>query len=75
MSQPVSQGSRPSSPGVNQDDTAFAGEADRGQGLLSPEEVIEAKLAAVSLSAGVSIGPPPSKQPQTASYAKIVQRD
>lgn len=75
VSQPVSQGSRPSSPGVNQDDTAFAGEADRGQGLLSPEEVIEAKLAAVSLSAGVSIGPPPSKQPQTASYAKIVQRD
>ncbi|OXH40208.1 hypothetical protein J005_00354 [Cryptococcus neoformans] len=79
ISQPASQGSRPSSPSVNQDDPAFSGDTDpdpdRGQGLLSPEEVIEAKLAAVSLSAGVSIGPPPSKQPQTASYAKIVQRD
>lgn len=79
----VSQGSRPSSPGLNHGGDAaaaavFSGDTDHGQGLLSPEEVIEAKLAAVSLSAGVSIGPPPSKQPQpqtVASYAKIVQRD
>ncbi|KAE8537933.1 hypothetical protein D1P53_005995 [Cryptococcus gattii VGV] len=90
----ASQGSRPSSPSLNHGgggDAAaavFKGDTDRGQDLLSPEEVIEAKLAAVSLSAGVSIGPPPTKYPQphqqpqpaqtaqtAASYAKIVQRD
>ncbi|WVF71517.1 hypothetical protein IAT40_006324 [Kwoniella sp. CBS 6097] len=41
---------------------------------MSAEDIIEAKLAAVSLNAGVSIGPPPSRQPG-ASYAKIVRRD
>ncbi|WVQ80806.1 hypothetical protein IAT38_002912 [Cryptococcus sp. DSM 104549] len=40
----------------------------------SPEEIIEAKLAAVSINAGVSIGPPPVRPP-VASYAKIVRRD
>ncbi|KAK8864465.1 hypothetical protein IAR55_001714 [Kwoniella newhampshirensis] len=39
---------------------------------LSPEEVIEAKLAAVSIHAGVSIGPPPAR---AASYAKVVRKD
>jgi hypothetical protein len=40
---------------------------------LSPEEAIEAKLAALSVSAGIAIGPAPNKQ--VASYAKIVRRD
>jgi hypothetical protein len=40
-----------------------------------PEDVIEAKLAAISLKEGVTIGPPPSKAGKVASYAKIVRRD
>jgi hypothetical protein len=38
-----------------------------------PAEVIEAKLAAISLKEGVTIGPPANKK--VASYAKIVRRD
>jgi hypothetical protein len=43
-----------------------------------PSEVIEAKLAAISLKEGVVIGPPVSKvngNGKPASYAKIVRRD
>lgn len=40
------------------------------------DDIIEAKLAAVSLSAGVIIGPPATKAaPGAPSYAKIVRRD
>lgn len=46
-----------------------------GRGSPSPEEIIEAKLAAISLNSGVSIGPAPLKAQQAApSYAKIVRR-
>jgi hypothetical protein len=38
-----------------------------------PAEVIEAKLAAISIKEGVTIGPPANKK--VASYAKIVRRD
>jgi len=38
-----------------------------------PADVIEAKLAAISLKEGVTIGPPANKK--VASYAKIVRRD
>jgi hypothetical protein len=41
-----------------------------------PSEVIEAKLAAISLKEGVVIGPPVVKMNgKPASYAKIVRRD
>ena len=41
-----------------------------------PSEVIEAKLAAISLKEGVVIGPPVAKvNGRPASYAKIVRRD
>lgn len=51
---------------------------------MSPEEIIEAKLAAISLREGVVIGPPPSKENGNGngtpngpapSYARIVKRD
>jgi hypothetical protein len=47
---------------------------------MTPEDVIEAKLAAISVSVGVSIGPPAAKSAPAApgpapSYAKIVRRD
>lgn len=43
---------------------------------MNGDDIIEAKLAAVSLSAGISIGPPPAKSALGApSYAKIVRRD
>lgn len=43
---------------------------------MTSDELIEAKLAAVSLNAGVSIGPPSGKAILGApSYAKIVRRD
>jgi hypothetical protein len=38
-----------------------------------PAEIIEAKLAAISIKEGVTIGPPANKK--VASYAKIVRRD
>lgn len=40
---------------------------------LSTTEAIEAKLAAISVTAGISIGPPSAKS--APSYAKIVRRD
>ncbi|KAK4686727.1 hypothetical protein P7C73_g3394, partial [Tremellales sp. Uapishka_1] len=40
---------------------------------MLPEDIIEAKLAAVSVSVGVSIGPPPGRG--APSYAKIVRRE
>ena len=43
-----------------------------GEGEMSVEDAIEAKLAALSVSSGIAIGPPPTKAP---SYAKIVRRD
>jgi hypothetical protein len=48
--------------------------------VMTPEDVIEAKLAALSVSVGVSIGPPAAKSAPSApgpapSYAKIVRRD
>ncbi|WVQ99453.1 hypothetical protein IAU59_006588 [Kwoniella sp. CBS 9459] len=75
-------GSRPSSANTNRDrdqarDRDRAATASPGAAVstdMSAEDIIEAKLAAVSLNAGVSIGPPPSRQPG-ASYAKIVRRD
>lgn len=48
------------------------------ESTLSPEDLIEAKLAAVSLREGVTIGPPASKQNGSGpapSYARIVKRD
>lgn len=43
---------------------------------MTPEDVIEAKLAAISIREGVTIGPPPNKQHGPApSYARIVKRD
>jgi hypothetical protein len=43
---------------------------------MIPQDIIEAKLAEVSLREGVEIGPPPSKTYGPApSYAKIVRRD
>ena len=41
---------------------------------VNAQDLIEAKLAALSVSAGISIGPPPVKAIVT-SYAKIVRRD
>lgn len=38
-----------------------------------PVDIIEAKLAAISIKEGVTIGPPVNKK--AASYAKIVRRD
>lgn len=46
--------------------------ASVGEGEMSVEDAIEAKLAALSVSSGIDIGPPPIKAP---SYAKIVRRD
>jgi hypothetical protein len=43
-----------------------------GEDEMSAEDAIEAKLAALSVSSGIAIGPPPNKAP---SYAKIVRRD
>ena len=43
-----------------------------GEDEMSVEDAIEAKLAALSVSSGIAIGPPPNKAP---SYAKIVRRD
>lgn len=42
---------------------------------MSPEEIIEAKLQALSFSTGVEIGPPRAKGIVGASYAKAVRRD
>lgn len=44
---------------------------------MSPEDLIEAKLQALSVSTGVSIGPPPVRSAggPPPSYAKIVRRD
>ncbi|ORX36627.1 hypothetical protein BD324DRAFT_626614 [Kockovaella imperatae] len=47
---------------------------DLSHEAMSPQDVIEAKLAALSVSAGISIGPPPTRVPPQ-SYAKIVKRD
>ncbi|WVQ72473.1 hypothetical protein IAR50_002026 [Cryptococcus sp. DSM 104548] len=69
-----SSGSRPPSVNANPR-TPTASRSMASGGEMSPEEVIEAKLAAVSISAGVSIGPPPSRQTQAASYAKIARRE
>lgn len=47
-----------------------------GSAAATPEDAIEAKLAALSVSAGISIGPPPARNAASvASYAKIVRRD
>ncbi|ODN94241.1 hypothetical protein L198_05096 [Cryptococcus wingfieldii CBS 7118] len=70
----ISGGSRPPSVNANPR-TPTSSRSMASGGGLSPEEVIEAKLAAVSISAGVSIGPPPSRQNQAASYAKIARRE
>ncbi|WWD17234.1 hypothetical protein CI109_101672 [Kwoniella shandongensis] len=59
------QGSRPASVNANTNSQSTV------EGL-TPEELIEAKLAAVSINAGVSIGPPPAR---AASYAKVVRKD
>ena len=40
---------------------------------ISPEDAIEARLAALSVTSGISIGPAPAKSPP--SYAKIVRRE
>ncbi|OCF40324.1 hypothetical protein I317_05891 [Kwoniella heveanensis CBS 569] len=78
---PSLNNSRPSSVNTNGDraayDQARAGTASPALAVstdMSAEDIIEAKLAAVSINAGVSIGPPPSRQ-AGASYAKIVRRD
>jgi hypothetical protein len=42
---------------------------------MIPVDIIEAKLAEVSLREGVEIGPPPVKTHGPPSYAKIVRRE
>ena len=66
-------------PSSRSNTTALAGEHEAAGGDgekdgVSPQDVIEAKLAALSVSAGISIGPPPVKA-QAPSYAKIVRRE
>lgn len=64
----------PSAPTSTTAKTEAAGPIDESNML--PEDVIEAKLAAISLREGVTIGPPPNRQNGAApSYAKIVKRD
>jgi hypothetical protein len=41
---------------------------------MTPEDVIEAKLRAISVTTGVNIGPKPARA-ISASYAKAVRRD
>ncbi|WVO16141.1 hypothetical protein L204_103811 [Cryptococcus depauperatus] len=68
------QFSRPPSANANQPSTPTGVHVAQSK-KMSPEEVIEAKLAVVSIKSGVSIGPPPNKSMQAASYAKVVKRD
>lgn len=44
---------------------------------MSPEDIIEAKLQALSFSTGMAIGPPPVRAAPGSgpSYAKVVRRD
>lgn len=66
----------PSAPIAVQPEPAPPSVAAIDETAMSPEEVIEAKLAAISLREGVTIGPPPPKQNGAApSYARIVKRD
>lgn len=51
--------------------STMEGEVDAGISR-SAAEAIEAKLAALSVTAGIDIGPPPKSSP---SYAKIVRRE
>ena len=45
-----------------------------GEDSMSAQDLIEAKLAALSVSQGIAIGPPPLRA-LPASYAKVVRRE
>lgn len=67
---PSNSGAVASAPG------AAAAHSAVGHAGMTPEDIIEAKLQAVSISMGVAIGPPAQKNANGApSYAKIVRRD